>query len=62
MTERQIDTERLWERGWDGHEKAQLLRLSKLSFAEKIRWLEEAQETIEGLERLGIDPVEPQSP
>lgn len=36
--------ERLWERGWDGHLRAQRRRLARLPLAEKLRWLEEAQE------------------
>lgn len=46
MTENDIHQERLWEKGWDGHEKAQLKRMSRLSFREKIKWLEEAQEML----------------
>ena len=44
-------TEDGWERGWDGHEKAQLLRMARLSFEEKIKWLEEAQEVIQAMQR-----------
>lgn len=33
--------ERIWEEGFDGHSKAQMLRLSRLSFAEKLKWLDE---------------------
>lgn len=47
MTDKKKTGERVWERGWDGHDRAQLLRMSRLSFIEKIQWLEEAQETIE---------------
>jgi hypothetical protein len=32
-----------WERGWDGHERAQLLRMARLSLREKVEWLEQAQ-------------------
>ncbi|HBL18893.1 MAG TPA: hypothetical protein DD417_19565 [Elusimicrobia bacterium] len=35
--------ETLWERGWDGHEIAQRRRLARLTLAEKLAWLEEAQ-------------------
>jgi hypothetical protein len=35
-----------WEKGWDGHEWAQMRRLARLSLAEKIQWLEEAQELV----------------
>lgn len=32
-----------WDSGWDGHEHAQLLRMARLTLAEKLQWLEEAQ-------------------
>ena len=35
--------DRVWERGWDGHTRAQRARLGHLSRADKIAWLEEAQ-------------------
>lgn len=41
------DEERVWERGWKGHEVAQLQRLARLTFAEKLRWLEEAARLVE---------------
>ncbi len=34
--------ERIWEQGWDGHERAQRARLARLSLDEKLDWLEEA--------------------
>lgn len=40
-----------WERGWDGHERAQRRRLSKLPLAAKLQWLEEAQRIVEHLRR-----------
>ncbi|MBW1790095.1 MAG: hypothetical protein JRK53_26345 [Deltaproteobacteria bacterium] len=49
MAEGSRDSGRTWERGWEGHERAQLLRMSRLSFAEKIQWLEEAQQFVEEL-------------
>ncbi|MDD5308707.1 MAG: hypothetical protein PHU25_15425 [Deltaproteobacteria bacterium] len=42
-TEKETGEEHLWERGWDGHEQAQLRRLARLPFSEKLRWLEDAQ-------------------
>ena len=36
--------ERIWESGWEGHSRAQRRRLARLTMAEKLRWLEEAQE------------------
>ncbi|MEO5617586.1 MAG: hypothetical protein ABIS67_07420 [Candidatus Eisenbacteria bacterium] len=38
--------ERLWEVGWQGHTTAQQRRLAALSLAEKLRWLEEAQQVV----------------
>ena len=38
--------ERLWESGWQGHTLAQRRRLARLSLAEKLRWLEEAQRLV----------------
>lgn len=35
-----------WERGWDGHERAQRERLAKLPLADKIAWLEEAHRVV----------------
>ena len=49
MTDRSRFHEQLWEKGWDGHEKAQLKRMAQLSFQEKITWLEEAQEMLKGM-------------
>ena len=33
----------VWEHGWDGHSRAQHVRLARLPLAERIAWLEEAQ-------------------
>lgn len=38
-----------WEKGWDGHQRSQMRRLARLSLAEKIQWLEEAQELVQHL-------------
>jgi hypothetical protein len=40
-----------WERGWDDHELKQLQRLAKLSFAEKLDWLEEAYRLVLQMQR-----------
>lgn len=50
------DEEGVWEVGWEGHERAQRRRLGALPLAEKIRWLEEAQEIAEHLQRSRKDP------
>jgi 5-formaminoimidazole-4-carboxamide-1-beta-D-ribofuranosyl 5'-monophosphate synthetase len=39
-----------WERGWEGHQRAQLLRQSRLSLPEKIQWLEDAHRTVLALQ------------
>jgi hypothetical protein len=39
--------EEIWERGYDGHEKAQLKRWARLPLTEKLKWLEETQRLIE---------------
>ena len=36
----------VWEHGWEDHEQKQLERLAKLSFAEKLDWLEEAHRLV----------------
>ena len=46
MTDNDKILEQIWEKGWDGHEKAQLKRMARLPFREKIKWLEEAQEML----------------
>ena len=46
-----------WESGWDGHERAQRERLARLSFAEKLDWLEEAHAMV--LKLQGAATVEP---
>ena len=38
------------EQGWTEHEHAQLVRLSRLTLAEKLRWLEEAQRVVQAIE------------
>ena len=43
------DEARVWETGWDGHSDQQLRRLARLSLAEKLRWLEEADRVARSL-------------
>lgn len=38
-----------WEAGWDGHERQQLQRLRRLTLAEKLEWLEQAQILVQQL-------------
>lgn len=38
--------EREWERGWEGHERAQRRRMARLTLAEKLEWLENAQRLV----------------
>jgi len=46
MNDNDKPSEKLWEKGWNGHEKAQLKRMAELPFREKIKWLEEAQQIL----------------
>ncbi len=46
-------SETLWEKGWDGHEQAQLLRFARLPLAEKLEWLEQAQRLAQQLNKWG---------
>ena len=39
----------VWEKGWDGHKLEQMLRLARLSFPEKLAWLEEAHRLVRQL-------------
>lgn len=43
------DETRIWEKGWDGHHEEQLRRLARLSLAEKLEWLEEADRVVRHL-------------
>ena len=49
MTEPERLSEGQWDRGWDEHKSRQLRRQASLPFAEKLKWLEEAQEFGENL-------------
>ena len=44
MTESTRFSEGQWDRGWDEHKARQLRRQANLPFAEKLEWLEDAQE------------------
>jgi hypothetical protein len=39
------------ERGWADHELQQLRRLAKLTFAEKLQWLEDAHRMVRHMQR-----------
>ena len=47
------EQDRVWESGWDGHQRAQLQRLAALPLAEKLRWLEEAHTLVGHLKEEG---------
>jgi len=32
-----------WDRGWEEHKRRQRIRMSKLTLAQKIQWLEDMQ-------------------
>jgi hypothetical protein len=40
------EDEHVWEDGWNGHELEQMRRLAKLSFPEKLQWLEDAHRMV----------------
>lgn len=42
MSQGPAGSERVWERGWEGHALAQRRRLAALSLEEKLAWLESA--------------------
>jgi hypothetical protein len=46
-----------WERGWSGHERQQLVRLSRLPMSETLRWLEEAHHLVLHLSGAGTAPA-----
>lgn len=43
--------EHVWERGWEGHERAQRERLARLPLSAKLDWLEQAHDLIRHLAR-----------
>lgn len=47
------------EDGWSRHRREQRLRLAQLPLSEKIRWLEEAQRTVESLVQARATRVRP---
>ena len=44
-----IPDERVWEKGWGGHEQHQRERLARLPLAEKLDWLETTHRLLEHL-------------
>jgi hypothetical protein len=44
------EIEPIWEKGWEGHELAQLLRMARLPFEQKLEWLEEADRVVRHLQ------------
>ncbi len=55
MPEDEPDQTRYWQRGWDGHELAQMRRLARLPLSEKLQWLEEAHRLAEYLRQQSRD-------
>ena len=57
------DSEQMWERGWDGHERAQRERLARLTLEQKLDWLEEAHRFAMNLQqgKPADDPTPPAS-
>lgn len=50
MPENETPLEGTWDVGWEGHERAQLLRMAAQPLPLKLRWLEEAQIVVEHLQ------------
>jgi hypothetical protein len=48
---RLLINERRWEHGWNEHEARQRLRMAQLSLSEKLVWLEQAQQTVNHLQK-----------
>jgi hypothetical protein len=44
-------SDHVWEQGWEGHERAQKERMARLTLAEKLAWLEEAQRVARHLQQ-----------
>jgi hypothetical protein len=47
--------DRVWEDGWEGHERHQMQRLAALSLPEKLAWLEEAHRLVMALNAGSIE-------
>lgn len=54
MNETNLDQERIWERGWEGHELAQLQRMARLPLSEKLDWLEQAHDLVLNIQRSQV--------
>lgn len=52
----------IWERGWEGHELAQLRRLARLPLSEKLQWLDEAHGLMRYLSHQQLSPASSASP
>jgi hypothetical protein len=54
--------EKLWERGWEGHHRAQAKRLAHLPLTEKLRWLEETHALVRHLRESASPDERPDTP
>jgi len=55
----ELSEERVWEVGFDGHEKAQMRRMAAMTFRQKLEWLEEAHRLVLKLEAAREKPGRP---
>jgi hypothetical protein len=55
----EVPAEQVWERGFEGHELAQRLRMARLPLWEKLAWLEEAERVARHLRGLPAPGEEP---
>jgi len=46
--------QRVWEQGWENHNRLQLERLARLPLSEKLAWLEEAQRLVRHMQSQQI--------
>ncbi len=51
-----------WNADWEGHQLAQRRRLARLSLAEKLTWLEDAQRVVETLASRQAGTAAPPEP
>jgi hypothetical protein len=50
-----------WDRGWKEHKRRQLIRMSKLSLAQKLQWLEDMQVLYDKFAKARKTPPKPSS-
>ena len=41
----------VWPKGWEGHRRAQLLRMARLPFSQKLDWLDQANRLVRHIQQ-----------